>query len=150
MNHDVEKQDVIKKDVETRGDLEKILEAFYSKAMQDETIGHYFTRVVKLDLKRHIPRFLDFWETNLFGEGKYSRNLTAIHQHLHAKEAFKSVHFEQWLALFNATVDEYFEGATTQRVKNNAASVAMVLQVKTCGYEDLSANGANQDNFIPV
>lgn len=123
-----------KKDITTRADLEAIMRGFYQKAIHDPLIGHYFTEVMQLDLEKHIPIFLNFWETSLFGEGKYSGNLPVVHQHLHAKMPFEAKHFETWLSIFCETVDELFEGTNTALIKTRAAQVAMVLQAKTCGF----------------
>ena len=40
----------MKRDIETRGDIELLLREFYSVAMTDPKIGHFFTRVAELDL----------------------------------------------------------------------------------------------------
>jgi len=59
----------MKKDVETRADIDDLINRFYARAFKDETIGYIFTDVAKLDLERHLPIIGDFWETLLFGTG---------------------------------------------------------------------------------
>ena len=55
------------RDIETRQDIEKLMIAFYSKAISDEVIGYIFTEVAKIDLSHHLPIIADFWEMVLFG-----------------------------------------------------------------------------------
>ena len=51
----------LKKDIESRADLEKMLEAFYKKVFKDDLISHFFIEVVPLNLETHIPIITDFW-----------------------------------------------------------------------------------------
>ena len=53
----------MKKEIESREELEEFLKAFYKKAFTDELIGHFFTEVVPLDLTTHIPGIAGFWES---------------------------------------------------------------------------------------
>jgi len=55
------------RDIETRDDLERIVRAFYSRALEDEIIGPIFTDVAKLDLEAHVPVIASFWETLVLG-----------------------------------------------------------------------------------
>ena len=59
----------MKKDIESRGDIEMLLWDFYEKAFKDELIGHFFTEVVPLNLDKHVPVIADFWESVLL-EGR--------------------------------------------------------------------------------
>ena len=120
----------MKQDISNRGDLEDLMKAFYSKALVDESIGHYFTQVVHLDLEKHIPRITDFWETVVFDAGKYQGNTMKVHEELHEKSAFQSAHFTRWIDLFKATVDECFEGENAEKIKSRAISIATVMNIK--------------------
>ena len=48
-------------DIETRADCERLVRAFYERALVDPVIGWLFTDVAKLDLEEHVPRITDFW-----------------------------------------------------------------------------------------
>mgnify|MGYP001627338326 CR=1 FL=1 len=118
-------------DIENRDHIEQLMRTFYAKAIPDAVIGHYFTQVIQMDLEKHLPVIIDFWETILFGIAKYKSNAIAVHQHLHAKSAFEDKHFEQWIQLFRSTVDELFVGEKAELIKQRALSIATVMKIKT-------------------
>lgn len=119
-----------KKDIENRKDIEMLVDAFYTKVIKDETIGYIFNEVVKLDWEKHIPIMYDFWETTLFHKAIYKGNPMKIHVDLNVKEQLKKVHFDQWLTLFNETVDELFDGEKAILAKTRALSIATIMQIK--------------------
>lgn len=121
---------VRKKDIEGRQDIEKLVDSFYQKVIKDDTIGYIFNDVVKLDWEKHIPIMYDFWETTLFHQAIYKGNPMKIHVDLNAKEPLKKDHFDQWLAMFNETVDELFHGEKASLAKTRALSIATVMQIK--------------------
>jgi hemoglobin len=120
----------MKADISNRVDLENLMKAFYSKALVDESIGHYFTQVVQLEMVKHLPRITDFWETVVFDAGKYQGNTLKIHEDLHEKSPFESAHFTRWIDLFKATVDEHFAGENAEKIKSRAISIATVMNLK--------------------
>ncbi|OYU54268.1 MAG: sec-independent protein translocase TatC [Chitinophagaceae bacterium BSSC1] len=120
----------MKLDISNREDLVNLMKAFYTKALVDESIGHYFTQVVQLDMEKHLPRITDFWETVVFDAGKYQGNTLKIHEDLHEKSPFESAHFTRWIDLFKATVDEHFAGENAEKIKSRAISIATVMNLK--------------------
>ena len=70
----------MKRDIESREELEDFLKAFYKKAFADDLIGIFFTEVVPLDLKTHIPVIANFWESVAFNKPSYRRNVMEVHQ----------------------------------------------------------------------
>jgi len=50
----------MKNDIETRADIDDLMNRFYTRAINDETIGYIFTDVAKLDLEHHLPVIGDF------------------------------------------------------------------------------------------
>lgn len=120
----------MKLDISNREDLVNLMKAFYTKALVDGTIGHYFTQVVQLDMEKHLPRITDFWETVVFDAGKYQGNTMKIHEDLHEKSPFESAHFTRWIDLFKATVDEHFAGENAEKIKSRAISIATVMNLK--------------------
>ena len=120
----------MKKDITNRADIELLMERFYTKLLNDETIAHIFTDVAKIDLDHHLPILTDFWETVLLGKNVYHNNTMKVHMDLNAKEPLTKAHFETWLKHFYDTVDELFEGDISLRAKQRATSVATVMQIK--------------------
>ena len=111
-------------DIETRADVERLVRAFYGRALTDPIIGWIFTDIAKLDLEAHVPEIASFWETILLGAQSYRGGAFRPHAELHMKVRLRSGHFERWLVLWRATVDELFEGERAELAKAHALRVA--------------------------
>ena len=118
------------KDIETRGDIELLMQEFYKKVMHDEIIGFIFTDVAHLDLNHHLPIITDFWENVLLNTGVYTRNAMTPHFKLNEQVNFQPQHFERWLLLFNETVKENFSGKLADLACTRAKSIASIMQIK--------------------
>jgi hemoglobin len=119
-----------KKDIETRADIDDLLNRFYARALRDETIGYVF-EIAELDLERHLPIIGDFWETLLFGTRSYQkhgRNPMQIHALLNLKTPLQTKHFRRWLEIFRETVDESFAGERAEFAKLRAEAIANRMQ----------------------
>jgi len=123
----------MKKDIQTKEDVNQLIHTFYDKVLVDETIGFIFTDVAQIDLEEHLPTLCKFWENILLAPNDYRKNVMQIHLDLNEKVALQPAHFKQWLALFDQTVDELFEGKVAQKAKNRAQSIALVMQTKMAG-----------------
>lgn len=117
-------------DIESRNDLEQLMTAFYAQAINDAVIGHFFTEVVKLNLKHHIPLIVDFWESVLLNGTQYQRNAMQPHMRLHQLSPMEPQHFSRWLQLFEKTVDAMFAGEKAELAKQRAQSIATLMQIK--------------------
>ncbi|HEX8248631.1 MAG TPA: group III truncated hemoglobin [Pyrinomonadaceae bacterium] len=117
----------MKKDIQTRSDIDNLMNRFYARAMSDEVIGYIFTGAAKLDLEKHLPIIGDFWETLILGANKYQkrgRNPMQIHALLNLKTPLQSEHFRRWLEIFRETVDESFAGEQAESAKIRAEAIA--------------------------
>ncbi len=132
-----------KKDVEKRKDIEDFLWAFYKKAFADELIGRFFTEVVPLDLDTHIPVIADFWESIVFGTRGYRKNVMEVHRHIHQLSPVKKEHLDRWVSIFHLTLDEMFEGDRASLMKQRAASIATLMDIKL-NYEGPIKPGASR------
>jgi truncated hemoglobin YjbI len=74
-----------RQDIETRADCERLVRAFYGRALEDPVIGWLFTDVARLDLESHVPRITNFWETILLGAQSYGGGAFRPHIELKAK-----------------------------------------------------------------
>jgi hemoglobin len=112
------------RDIEDRTDCEELVRAFYGRALVDPIIGWIFADVAKLDLEAHVPVIASFWETILLGAHSYAGSAFRPHAALHARVRLRAGHFERWLILWRATVDELFAGARAELAKSHAERVA--------------------------
>lgn len=113
-----------RRDLVDRDDVAELVVTFYRRAFDDELIGPIFTDVAHMDLDHHLPIMCDFWQTVLFNAGLYQRNALQLHYVLHAKHPLEQQHFDRWLSLWIATVDELFEGPVAERAKLQASRIA--------------------------
>ena len=120
----------MKTDITSRADITLFISSFYEKVKQNKEIGFIFNEVVKMDWEKHIPIIVDFWETILLDNPVYKKNAMEVHYELNKKIPLNKIHFETWLSLFNATVDELFEGKIATLAKTRARSVANLMQFK--------------------
>lgn len=134
------------RDIETRADCERLVRAFYGKAMTDPVIGFIFTDVAHLDLEAHVPQIASFWETILLGTRTYDGNPFAKHVPVHAKVELREGHFKQWLGLWFGTVDELFAGERANLAKVHALRVAQAFHQRLQGFpspRDAAPAGVN-------
>ncbi|MCA6379469.1 MAG: group III truncated hemoglobin [Cytophagales bacterium] len=113
----------MKKDIESRADIEWLVNQFYNKVNRDTLLAPVFSHV---DWPHHLPIMYNFWSSILLGDQSYQGNPFLKHIHL----VIDSSHFNQWLALFIATVDKNFSGYKADEVKSRAQSIAGVFQHK--------------------
>lgn len=126
----IEKNNTILKDIETRADIELLINEFYKGVIEDDVIGFFFTKVVKLDWKTHIPVMYDFWETTLLGNMIYKGNPMLKHIELSKKEPLKAKHFKRWLSLWETTIRENFEGKKAKEAIQKANQIADLMLFK--------------------
>ncbi|MFA0964445.1 group III truncated hemoglobin [Roseivirga sp. BDSF3-8] len=117
-------------DIENRQDIEKLVDAFYKRAIPDQVIGKFFTEVVRLDWEVHIPVLCDFWETVLLGNQTYKGNPMVKHILLSEKEPLLPLHFDRWLELWTHTVHSLFTGKTADEAITRANQIAALMKFK--------------------
>lgn len=105
--------------LESKEDLAVLLDDFYSRVRVDPLIGPVFNDVAKVHWETHIPKIYDFWEWLLFGGRNYKGRPFPPHIPLD----LKAEHFQRWLELFFATVDEHFEGLKADEIKARAYNI---------------------------
>lgn len=128
-------------DIETHEDCERLVRAFYTRALADPVIGFIFTDVARLDLEAHVPRITRFWETILLGARSYAGGAFEPHVRLDAKVRLRRGHFERWLWLWGETIDELFAGEHAELAKLHARRVADAFVARLHG---LSGGGEPQ------
>lgn len=120
----------MKKEIESRSDIELLVNTFYEKVKSDTAIKHFFNEVVKVNWETHLPIMYNFWDNIIFHTGAYTGNPMLLHQQLHSKCPMHKIHFERWIELFNQNVDELFEGERAFQIKQRALSISTLMQIK--------------------
>ncbi|QIX61368.1 group III truncated hemoglobin [Hymenobacter lutimineralis] len=110
-------------DIQTEGDIKKLVDTLCYKANNDTLLGPSFGAASRI----HWPYFLTsqyrYWSTTLLGkkdiEGEPLPEQVVLPQGGH--------HVNHWLDLFSSTVEEYFSGSKAEEAKQLARQLATRL-----------------------
>jgi hemoglobin len=118
-------------DIESREDLFTVVELFYKKLFEDKDLQHFFVAFSEPEnLKKHLMVLVDFWDGILFHSGAYTKNAMQPHIEKNKDIPFEALHFEKWMYLLSAAIDERFEGLNAEVMKSRAQSIATVMQIR--------------------
>jgi hemoglobin len=109
----------MKKEIKDIEDIKVFVDEFYTRVRGDELIGPIFMEKIT-DWRPHLDKMYAFWNAALFGVAGFRGNPFAKHAPLKIGPA----HFERWLELFYATIDERFEGYIAEDAKKRAELMA--------------------------
>ena len=110
-------------ELNTRADVELLVNSFYEKVNKDSLLAPVFAHV---HWPEHLPVMYQFWSSMLLGEQSYQGN--PFQKHMNLK--IGAEHFNRWVELFLLTVDEHFIGEKAIEVKARAQHIANVFQYK--------------------
>jgi hemoglobin len=119
-----------KPDILGRPDIERLVNAFYTKVRADAPLGHVFDGVAQVNWETHLPKLYDFWDTVLFRAGTFRGNPIAAHAKLLDRADLGWLMFERWLAMFRETVEELFAGENAGHIIRCAEDMARVIHSK--------------------
>lgn len=111
-------------DITTEDHIRTLVDSFYSKVNAYPLLSPIFNDVAQVDWKTHLPLLYQFWSTLLFRSNTYEGRPWPKHAVL----PVKGEHFDRWVSLFKATVDEHFSGPKATEAKNFAGSIANTFQ----------------------
>lgn len=118
------------KKLESREDIELLVNSFYNKVTKDETIGFFFNDIAKVNWDHHLPKMYSFWESILFGQMTYKGNPMAVHFPINEMEAMEMRHFEKWIELWKKTIEENFVGENADMAIYKAENIAKLMAYK--------------------
>lgn len=114
------------KDIAHRADIEILVNEFYSKVRKDDMLGKIFEEIIQDRWPEHLEKMYRFWETVLLNNHTYQGSPFMPH----AKLPIGKKHFERWLKLFKATVNENFEGEIANEANWRAEKMAEMFLYK--------------------
>lgn len=107
-------------------DIRLLVDTFYGKVKEDDLLGDVFNNVIQDRWPQHLEKMYTFWQTVLLGEHTYYGSPFPPHAQLPVTKK----HFDRWLSLFYATLDELFEGEKAKEAKWRASKMAEMFQYK--------------------
>lgn len=114
-----------KTDIRSQEHIRLLVDTFYSRVRQDDDLAPVFETHIK-DWQAHLPLMYRFWERLLFGTGVYDGNPFSKHLPL----PLEKKHFDAWVRLFTATVNDHFAGPVAERSKQLARNIAGTFQLR--------------------
>lgn len=115
-----------RREILTLEDVRQLVDTFYGRARQDELIGPIFNGTIQDRWPEHLAKLYNFWQTILLGQRTYSGSPFMPHAML----PLKKEHFDRWLRLFHATVDELFTGPVAEEAKRRSVLMAEMFQFR--------------------
>lgn len=118
------------RDIETREDLELLVNEFYTHVRADQLLGPIFQTIIGDDWSHHLPIMYTFWNTVLFGAEGYKGQAVGKHVEIDRRIPLQPEHFDRWIELWQQTVDRLFAGDNAQRIKEKAGTMLQLIQFK--------------------
>lgn len=118
------------RDIESKADLVVLIDSFYERVRQDETIGHIFSALIGDDWSAHLPVMYTFWNTVLFGAEGYKGQAVGKHVEIDRRIPLQPAHFERWMTLWTENADMNFAGDYTEQIKSKAQTMMQLIQFK--------------------
>lgn len=115
------------KAIDTRKDIEILVNLFYTKIRKDELLGPIFnSHISENRWPEHLKTLADFWETNLLGVPSFKGSPTQKHINVdkNLNYTINQVHFGKWLQLWFETIDQLYIGEYAQRAKDAARKMS--------------------------
>lgn len=123
------------KDIKELDDIKLLVDTFYSRIREDLMLKDIFNNVIQDRWPQHLEKMYRFWQTVLLDERTYSGTPFVPH----AKLPVEKAHFDQWVRLFNSTVNELFVGEKAERAKWQGERMAEMFLMKIQYYKDGSS-----------
>ena len=120
----------MKNDIQTRGDVELLVNTFYDKVQKDEVLNHIFGTVAKTNWETHLPKMYAFWESILFNAGTFTGNPMQAHFRINNDEAFDPSSYGNWIVLWTETVNNLFEGPVANEAIFRATNIINITKYK--------------------
>lgn len=111
------------RDIETRADIELLINTFYSSLLQIEDIKPVFAGI---DFPSHVPHIVHFWSFVLLDEPGYKTNVFEKHRPL----PIQPHQFDTWLSTFNDTVSKLFAGEKAELARQRATLLSYTFKSK--------------------
>ncbi|WPU96278.1 group III truncated hemoglobin [Mucilaginibacter sabulilitoris] len=121
-----------KQDISTLDDIKLLVDTFYNKVAINHLLAPIFNERLGGHWLPHLEKMYRFWQTVLLEE--YTYNGAPFPPH--AQLPVDAEHFDTWLNLFSATVDDLFTGDKADEAKWRAGKMAQMFQLKITHFKN--------------
>lgn len=119
------------KDIETLADIQLLVDSFYSKIRENPILKDIFNERIEERWPEHLEKMYKFWQTVLLDEHTYYGSPFIPHARLPVQKE----HFNEWLRIFDITVDTLFKGEKAERAKWQGERMAEMFHTKIQYYQ---------------
>ncbi len=123
------------RDITSLDDIKLFVDTFYDKVRHDDLLADIFNNKIEDRWAQHLDKMYRFWQTVLLEDHTYYGSPFVPHANLPVEAA----HFDQWLILFNNTIDSLFEGEKATRAKWQGQRMAEMFLTKIEYYKTNSS-----------
>jgi len=106
--------------------IRALVDAFYAKVRQDESLGPIFEAALRGRWDAHLPKMYDFWSSVMRTTGRYKGNPMMAHMKL---PPFPPERFARWLELFCETACELCTAELAAEFESKARRIAESLKL---------------------
>jgi len=117
-------------DIQERSDVKLLVDRFYQEALIDPILEPIFSKIIGAKIADHMPVMYDFWCSILLREQSYMGNVMLKHIAIHKVTALEKQHFDQWIYLWETTVDTLFKGPIADEAKKRAILMKELMLFK--------------------
>lgn len=116
----------MEQDIINYNDIKLLVDSFYKKVREDDLLAKLFEERIRDRWPLHLEKMYSFWQTVLLNDHTYHGSPFAPH----ADMPVGKMHFDRWIGLFYATVDENFSGEKAKEAKWRAEKMAEMFYIK--------------------
>ena len=121
-------------DITSEADVKLLVDTFYAKVNHDALLDPIFNGFAHVDWPQHLPKMYAFWSGLLLGTARYQGRPFPKHVPL----PIDATHFQRWVVLFQATVNELFAGPVADEARLRGQAIAQVFEVRLQKRDPLS------------
>jgi hemoglobin len=107
--------------------IKEMVDNFYGKVRLHPKLGPIFDNSIGDKWDVHLPKMYRFWSSVLNTSGIYNGNPMAVHMNL--TEKVEPSNFEDWLGLFQETLQEQFTAEEATFIYTKAENIARSLSL---------------------
>lgn len=109
-------------------DVHRLVHAFYERVRDDDLLGPVFEARLSTDWDHHLDRMVAFWSGVLLSRPGFRGDPVGVHR---AIPGLGPGHFDRWLELFGATLDDVVPGPAAADILARARRMRVVLEGPT-------------------
>ncbi len=117
-------------DIACLDDIKNLVDTFYEQVRKDDLIGPIFNERIEDRWPEHLEKMYRFWETILLDNHSYFGSPFPPH----ATMPIEKEHFNRWLAIFEKTLQQLFQGPVADEAMWRAGKMAQMFQFKLADY----------------